>query len=189
MEGSSLEEVSSGQPGSSSRPSKVEGSGEGSTRLPKPSTRQPKVEGSSMEEESTPPPSMEPTTEEAEKKVRQGVWGDTTTTVLPEAYELLEEDIDRCGMPVFRICAFHMSAKIASKKPALMREAMGIMLADCFRNQVDYITAMLTWRAIGPAALSRDPLAFVTRVSRRWSGTISRPIRGAEWRSLLLSLG
>ena len=46
-----------------------------------------KVEGSSMEEaeESTLPPSMEPTTEEAEQKVRQGVWGDTTTTVLLEA--------------------------------------------------------------------------------------------------------
>ena len=91
MEGSSLEEGSVGQPGSSS---KLEGSsmGEGSTRPPKPSTRQPKVEGSSMEEESTPPPTMEPTTEEAEKKVRQGVWGDTTTTVLSEAYEVLEED-------------------------------------------------------------------------------------------------
>ena len=77
MEGSSLEEVSSGQPGSSSRPPKAEGSpmGEGSTRRPKPSTRQPKVECSSLEEGSTPPPPMEPTTEEAEKKVRQGVWG------------------------------------------------------------------------------------------------------------------
>ena len=51
MEGSSLEEVSSGQRGSSSRPPKAEGSpmGEGSTRRPKPSTRQPKVEGSSLE--------------------------------------------------------------------------------------------------------------------------------------------
>ena len=70
MEGSSLEEVSSGQPGSSSMPPKTEGSpmGEGSTRRPKPSTRQPKVEGSSLEEESTPPPPMEPTTEEAEKR-------------------------------------------------------------------------------------------------------------------------
>ena len=75
MEGSSVEEVSSGQPGSSSRKPKVEGTpmGEGSTRRPKPSTRQPKVEGSSVEEESTPPPPMEPTTEEAEEKVRQGV--------------------------------------------------------------------------------------------------------------------
>ena len=91
MEGSSLEEVSSGQPGSSSRPPKADGSpmGEGSARRPKPSTRQPKVEGSSLEEESTPPPPMEPTTEEAEKKVRQGVWGDTTTTLLPDAFELL----------------------------------------------------------------------------------------------------
>ena len=45
MEGSSLVEVSSGQPGSSSRPSKAEGSpmGEGSTRRPKPSTRQPRL--------------------------------------------------------------------------------------------------------------------------------------------------
>ena len=94
MEGSSLEEVSSGQPGSSSMPPEAEGSpmGEGSTRRPKPSTRQPKVEGSSLEEESTPPPPMEPTTEEAEIKVRQGVWGDTTTTLLPDAFELLEED-------------------------------------------------------------------------------------------------
>ena len=94
IEGSSLEEVSSGQPGSSSRPSKAEGfpMGEGSTRRPKPSTRQPKVEGSSLEEESTPPPGMEPTTQEAEEKVRQGVWGDTVTTELPEAYELVEED-------------------------------------------------------------------------------------------------
>ena len=58
-----------------------------------------KVEGSSMEEESTLPPSMEPTTEEAEQKVRQGVWGDTTTTVLPEAYELLEEDPDAVSTP------------------------------------------------------------------------------------------
>ena len=101
MEGSSLEEVSSGQPGSSSRPSEAEGSpmGEGSAKLPKPSTRQPKVEGSSLEEESTPPPPMEPTTEEAEQKVRQGVWGDTTTTVLPEAYELLEEDLEADSTP------------------------------------------------------------------------------------------
>ena len=52
----------------------------------------------------------------------------------------MEEDIERCGMPVFRICVFHMSAKVASKKPALMREAMGVMLADCFHFQVDYIT-------------------------------------------------
>ena len=35
---------------------------------------------------------MEPTTEEAEEKVRQGVWGDTTTTLLPDAFELLEKD-------------------------------------------------------------------------------------------------
>ena len=35
----------------------------------------PKIEGSSLEEESTPPPGMEPTTQEAEEKVRQGVWG------------------------------------------------------------------------------------------------------------------
>ena len=52
----------------------------------------------------------------------------------------MEDDLERCGMQVFRVCAFHMSAKIASKKPALVREAMGIMLADCFHYQVDYIT-------------------------------------------------
>ena len=42
---------------------------------------------------------MEPTTQEAEEKVRQGVWGDTTTTVLPEAYELLEEDPEADSTP------------------------------------------------------------------------------------------
>ena len=52
-----------------------------------------------MEEESTPPPKMEPTAEEAKKKVRQGVWGDTTATVLPEAYELLEEDPEADSTP------------------------------------------------------------------------------------------
>ena len=36
--------------------------------------------------------------------------------------------------------------------------------------------AMRTWQATGRAAPNRDPLASVTRVSRRWSGTISRPI-------------
>ena len=82
----------------------------------------------------------------------------------------MEEDIDRCGscgMPVFRICAFHMSAKIARRKPACTRR---------WASKSTTSPAMLTWRAIGPAALSRDPLAFVTRVFRRWSGTISRPI-------------
>ena len=40
-----------------------------------------------------------------------------------------------------RICVFHTSAKVASKKPAFMHEAMGVMLADFFHFQVDYITA------------------------------------------------
>ena len=44
----------------------------------------------------------------------------------------MEDDLERCGMQV--------SSKIASQKPALMREAMGVMLADCFRYQVDYVT-------------------------------------------------
>ena len=52
----------------------------------------------------------------------------------------MEDDLERCGMQVFRVCAFHMSTKIASRKPALMHEAMGIMLPDCFHYQVDYIT-------------------------------------------------
>ena len=42
---------------------------------------------------------MEPTTEEAEQKVRQGVWGDTTTTLLPDAFELLEEDPEADSTP------------------------------------------------------------------------------------------
>ena len=52
----------------------------------------------------------------------------------------MEDTVLRCGMPVFRICAFHMSAKVANKRPALMHEAIGIMLADCFHYQVDHIT-------------------------------------------------
>ena len=42
---------------------------------------------------------MEPQDAETEKKVRQGVRGDTTTSVLPEAYELLEEDPDATSTP------------------------------------------------------------------------------------------
>ena len=52
----------------------------------------------------------------------------------------MEDDIERCGMQVFRICVFHMSLQISSKKPALMHEDMGVKLADCFHYQVDYIT-------------------------------------------------
>ena len=52
-----------------------------------------------MGEESTSPPRMEPTNEETARKVRQGVWGDKTTTVLPEACELLEEDPDAISTP------------------------------------------------------------------------------------------
>ena len=39
---------------------------------------------------------MEPTTEEAEKKVRQGVWA---TAMLPDAFELLEEDPEADSTP------------------------------------------------------------------------------------------
>ena len=69
-----------------------------------------------------------------------------------------------------------MSLKVASKKPALMHEAIGIMLADCFHYQVDYITGDANMASYRQAEVSRDPLAYVTRVFRRWSGTISRPI-------------
>ena len=78
-----------------------------------------------------------------------------------------------------RICVFHMSAKIASKKPALMHEAMGVMLAmlaDCFHNQVDYITGDANMACYRTGGSKQGSTAFVTRVFRRWSGTISRPI-------------
>ena len=42
---------------------------------------------------------MEPTTRKAEQKVRQGVWGDTTTTLLPDAFELLGEDPEADSTP------------------------------------------------------------------------------------------
>ena len=66
----------------------------------------------------------------------------------------MEDDIERCGMTVFRICAFHRSAKIASKRPARMREVLGIVLADCFHfhYQVDIIAGdadMAAYRASG----------------------------------------
>ena len=100
MPGSSLEEGSIEQPGSSSKLSKAEGSsmGEG-LEPPKPSTRQSTAEGSPMGEESISPPWMEPTAEETENKARQGVWGDPTTTVLPEVYEILEEDAEAISPP------------------------------------------------------------------------------------------
>ena len=72
---------------------------EGSVRPPKPSTRQPTVEGS-MGEGSTPPPKMEPTKEEAEQKVFAKEFGATRPRLLPEAYELLEEDPDAISTPV-----------------------------------------------------------------------------------------
>ena len=70
----------------------------------------------------------------------------------------MEEDIERCGMPVFRICVFHMSAKVAS------RWVLCWLTASSIRSTIS--PAMLTWQAIAPAAQNRDLPASVTRVSR-----------------------
>ena len=40
---------------------------------------------------------------------------------------------------MIRIYIFRMIAKVVSKKLILIYEAMGIMLADCFYYQIDYI--------------------------------------------------
>ena len=66
----------------------------------------------------------------------------------------MEDDMERCGVTVFRICAFHRSAKVASKRPARVREVLGIVLADCFRfhYQVNIIAGdadMAAYRASG----------------------------------------
>ena len=57
------------------------------------------IQGSPLGEESTSPPRTEPTIEETAKKVRQGVWGDTTATVLPETYELSKKNPDAMSTP------------------------------------------------------------------------------------------
>ena len=87
----------------------------------------------------------------------------------------MDEDIDRCGMPVFRICVFHMSTKVASRSPpsCMRRWALCWLIASTTRSTTS--PATLTFCAIAPAAQSRDPPAFVTGVFRRWSGIISRP--------------
>ncbi len=51
----------------------------------------------------------------------------------------MPDDLERCGMHTIRVCVFHMSSKVANKKPALTHECFGIMLADCFHFQVDII--------------------------------------------------
>ena len=52
-----------------------------------------------MGEGSAEPPKMEPQDEEAKQKVRQDLWNKSETTMLPEAYELLEEDSEAVSDP------------------------------------------------------------------------------------------
>ena len=82
----------------------------------------------------------------------------------------MEDDLERCGMRVFRICAFHMSAKIASKKPALM------LLADCFHYQVDYISGDANMAGYRTGGSKQGSTSIRDSCFQRWSGTISRPI-------------
>ena len=60
--------------------------------LPKPGTWKASTEGLPFGEVSVSPPPLENATEA--EKVKQGVWGDTKTTLLPDAFEVLEIDVD-----------------------------------------------------------------------------------------------
>ena len=51
----------------------------------------------------------------------------------------MSEDLSRAGMNVIRVCVFHMDSYVASRQPALMHEADGVMLADCFAYQTDTV--------------------------------------------------
>ena len=68
-----------------------------------------------------------------------------------------------------------MSAKVAAKKPALMHEAMGIMLADCFQYHVNLIAGDANMATCQTGAQNRDLHPSATCVSRRWFASISAP--------------
>ena len=113
VEGSSMEEVSTEKPEEGSflgeayppkRPTKSSRKTCGGRfyveEVPfKFSTRTAPAEGLCSGEGSAEPTKMEPQDEEAKQKVRQGVWDETETTMLPEAYELLEEDPEAVSGP------------------------------------------------------------------------------------------
>ena len=88
----------------------------------------------------------------------------------------MEDDIEHCGMTTFRVCAFH---------PALMHEALGIMLADCFHYQVDIIAgdANIPNRRFTPGIYQRPGLSLSGDGQVLSQGLHLR----AAWRSPLLS--
>ena len=67
----------------------------------------------------------------------------------------------RCGMPVFRICAFHMSAKVANKRPALMHRG---------DRQSCWLTASTTRSTTSPATLTWQ--SYRTGGSKQGSSSI-----------------
>ena len=52
----------------------------------------------------------------------------------------LTQDLRRSGLTTVRLCVFHLKSSIAKKKVAATHEALGTMLMDCMKYQVDILS-------------------------------------------------
>ena len=52
----------------------------------------------------------------------------------------LTQDLHRSGLTTVRLCVFHLKSSIAKKKVAATHEALGTMLMDCMKYQVDILS-------------------------------------------------
>ena len=52
----------------------------------------------------------------------------------------LTQDLRRSGLTTVRLCVFHLKSSIAKKKVAATHEALGTMLIDCMKYQVDILS-------------------------------------------------
>ena len=94
---------------------------------------------------------------------------------------IMEDDIEHCGMTVFRICAFHRTLKWLPNGPrsCTRRWASRWRTASTTRSASSPVTR--TWQPIESVGHAKDPLAFTTRACRRWRGDpIAAPRLGSS---------
>ena len=103
----------------------------------------------------------------------------TCRTVSPETTWKMISNAVECQCSEY--ASFTCPLRLPAKSPLSCTRLWALCWPIASTSRSTTSPAMLTWRAIAQAAQNRDPPAFVTRVSRRWSGTISRPTPRTEW--------
>ena len=98
----------------------------------------------------------------------------TCRTVSPETTWKMISNAVECQCSEY--ASFTCPLRLPAKSPLSCTGLWALCWPIASTSRSTTSPAMLTWRAIAQAAQNRDPPAFVTRVSRRWSGSHSIPM-------------